>query len=92
MDTALYVLKENEIQENLQLVGFTEQQNKEVRCFCYIPILFFISSMYLFLLYGSPHMLARNSKLYLIRLKKREAMLFCACSFSKWTEFTQGIM
>ncbi|XP_014794991.1 PREDICTED: EF-hand calcium-binding domain-containing protein 7 [Calidris pugnax] len=30
VDTALYILKENETQENLQLVSFTEQQNKEV--------------------------------------------------------------
>ncbi|XP_051480461.1 EF-hand calcium-binding domain-containing protein 7 isoform X2 [Apus apus] len=30
VDTALYILKENESQENLQLVSFTEQQNKEV--------------------------------------------------------------
>lgn len=30
VDTALYVLKENETQENLQLVSFTEQQNKEM--------------------------------------------------------------
>ncbi|XP_025967383.2 EF-hand calcium-binding domain-containing protein 7 isoform X1 [Dromaius novaehollandiae] len=30
VDTALYVLKENESQENLQLVSFTEQQNKEM--------------------------------------------------------------
>ncbi|NXN39926.1 EFCB7 protein, partial [Rhinoptilus africanus] len=30
VDTALYILKENETQENLQLVGLTEQQNKEV--------------------------------------------------------------
>ncbi|NXC43217.1 EFCB7 protein, partial [Penelope pileata] len=30
VDTALYVLKENETQENLQLVCFTEQQNKEM--------------------------------------------------------------
>nr|XP_009686981.1 PREDICTED: EF-hand calcium-binding domain-containing protein 7 isoform X2 [Struthio camelus australis] len=30
VDTALYVLKENESQENLQLISFTEQQNKEM--------------------------------------------------------------
>ncbi|NXW10019.1 EFCB7 protein, partial [Fregetta grallaria] len=30
VDTALYILKENETQENLQLVSFTEQQNKEL--------------------------------------------------------------
>ncbi|XP_050817963.1 EF-hand calcium-binding domain-containing protein 7 isoform X2 [Gopherus flavomarginatus] len=30
VDTALYVLKENESQENLQLVSFTEAQNKEM--------------------------------------------------------------
>ncbi|KFQ01103.1 EF-hand calcium-binding domain-containing protein 7 isoform X2 [Haliaeetus albicilla] len=30
VDTALYILKENETQENLQLVSFTEQQNKEM--------------------------------------------------------------
>ncbi|NXP22651.1 EFCB7 protein, partial [Scytalopus superciliaris] len=30
VDTALFILKENETQENLQLVGFTELQNKEV--------------------------------------------------------------
>ncbi|KFW88032.1 EF-hand calcium-binding domain-containing protein 7 [Phalacrocorax carbo] len=30
VDTALYILKENETQENLQLVNFTEQQNKEM--------------------------------------------------------------
>ncbi|XP_065529216.1 EF-hand calcium-binding domain-containing protein 7 isoform X1 [Lathamus discolor] len=30
VDTALYILKENETQENLQLVSFTEQQNQEV--------------------------------------------------------------
>ncbi|KAM9238457.1 EF-hand calcium-binding domain-containing protein 7 [Leptosomus discolor] len=30
VDTSLYILKENETQENLQLVGFTEQQNKEM--------------------------------------------------------------
>ncbi|NXY86210.1 EFCB7 protein, partial [Alcedo cyanopectus] len=30
VDTALYILKENESQENLQLVSFTEQQNKEM--------------------------------------------------------------
>ncbi|NXL95557.1 EFCB7 protein, partial [Alectura lathami] len=30
VDTALYVLKENETQENLQFVCFTEQQNKEM--------------------------------------------------------------
>ncbi|NXI47271.1 EFCB7 protein, partial [Galbula dea] len=30
VDTALYILKENESQEKLQLVSFTEQQNKEV--------------------------------------------------------------
>ncbi|XP_075792263.1 EF-hand calcium-binding domain-containing protein 7 isoform X1 [Pelodiscus sinensis] len=29
-DTALYVLKENESQENLQLMGFTEVRNKEM--------------------------------------------------------------
>ncbi|XP_075280425.1 EF-hand calcium-binding domain-containing protein 7 isoform X3 [Opisthocomus hoazin] len=29
VDTALYILKENETPENLQLVSFTEQQNKE---------------------------------------------------------------
>ncbi|NXW85669.1 EFCB7 protein, partial [Alopecoenas beccarii] len=29
VDTALYILKENETQENLQLVSFTDQQNKE---------------------------------------------------------------
>ncbi|NXW44474.1 EFCB7 protein, partial [Nyctiprogne leucopyga] len=29
VDTALYILKENETQENLQLVSFTELQNKE---------------------------------------------------------------
>lgn len=31
VDTALYILKEGETQENLQLVSFTEQQNQEVR-------------------------------------------------------------
>ncbi|NWY03009.1 EFCB7 protein, partial [Nothoprocta ornata] len=30
VDTVLYVLKENENQDNLQLVSFTEQQNKEM--------------------------------------------------------------
>ncbi|NWV26619.1 EFCB7 protein, partial [Origma solitaria] len=30
VDTALFILKENETQENLQLVSFTELQNKEV--------------------------------------------------------------
>ncbi|KFP77681.1 EF-hand calcium-binding domain-containing protein 7, partial [Apaloderma vittatum] len=30
VDTALYILKESETQENLQLVSFTEQHNKEV--------------------------------------------------------------
>ncbi|NXU56260.1 EFCB7 protein, partial [Turnix velox] len=30
VDMALYILKENEAQENLQLVSFTEQQNKEM--------------------------------------------------------------
>ncbi|KAF1518383.1 EF-hand calcium-binding domain-containing protein 7, partial [Eudyptula minor] len=30
VDTALYILKENETQENLQLMSFTEQQNKEM--------------------------------------------------------------
>ncbi|NXY43359.1 EFCB7 protein, partial [Ceuthmochares aereus] len=30
VDTALYILKEKETQENLQLVSFTEQQNKEM--------------------------------------------------------------
>ncbi|XP_019387110.1 PREDICTED: EF-hand calcium-binding domain-containing protein 7 [Crocodylus porosus] len=30
VDTALYVLKENESQENLQLVSLTDQQNKEM--------------------------------------------------------------
>ncbi|NXJ37774.1 EFCB7 protein, partial [Ciconia maguari] len=30
VDTALYILKENETPENLQLVSFTEQQNKEM--------------------------------------------------------------
>lgn len=30
VDTVLYILKENETQENLQLVSFTDQQNKEV--------------------------------------------------------------
>ncbi|KAM9283714.1 EF-hand calcium-binding domain-containing protein 7 isoform 4-T6 [Morus bassanus] len=30
VDTALYILKENETQENLQVVSFTEQQNKEM--------------------------------------------------------------
>ncbi|NWI59778.1 EFCB7 protein, partial [Calyptomena viridis] len=30
VDTALFILKENETQENLQLVGFTELQNKEM--------------------------------------------------------------
>nr|XP_021393600.1 EF-hand calcium-binding domain-containing protein 7 [Lonchura striata domestica] len=30
VDTALFILKENEIQENLQLVSFTELQNKEM--------------------------------------------------------------
>ncbi|XP_067391643.1 EF-hand calcium-binding domain-containing protein 7 isoform X1 [Emydura macquarii macquarii] len=30
VDTALYVLKENETQENVQLVSFTEVQNKEM--------------------------------------------------------------
>ncbi|KFQ48992.1 EF-hand calcium-binding domain-containing protein 7, partial [Pelecanus crispus] len=30
VDTALYILKENETQENLQLVSFTEQQNREM--------------------------------------------------------------
>ncbi|NXK12516.1 EFCB7 protein, partial [Herpetotheres cachinnans] len=30
VDTALYILKESETQENLQLVSFTEQQNKEM--------------------------------------------------------------
>ncbi|XP_010136125.1 PREDICTED: EF-hand calcium-binding domain-containing protein 7 [Buceros rhinoceros silvestris] len=30
VDTALYILKEIETQENLQLVSFTEQQNKEM--------------------------------------------------------------
>ncbi|KFQ35586.1 EF-hand calcium-binding domain-containing protein 7 [Mesitornis unicolor] len=30
VDTALYILKENETQENLQLVSFTDQQNKEM--------------------------------------------------------------
>ncbi|NXL50869.1 EFCB7 protein, partial [Podilymbus podiceps] len=30
VDTALYILKENETQENLQLVSFTEQQTKEM--------------------------------------------------------------
>lgn len=30
VDTVLYVLKENETQENLQLVCFTDQQNKEM--------------------------------------------------------------
>ncbi|KAM6415294.1 EF-hand calcium-binding domain-containing protein 7 isoform 1-T1 [Rhynochetos jubatus] len=30
VDTALFILKENETQENLQLVSFTEQHNKEV--------------------------------------------------------------
>ncbi|NXU70600.1 EFCB7 protein, partial [Oreotrochilus melanogaster] len=30
VDTALYILKENETQENLQLVSFTEHQNKEM--------------------------------------------------------------
>ncbi|KAK2543429.1 hypothetical protein Q9966_003202 [Columba livia] len=29
VDTVLYILKENETQENLQLVSFTDQQNKE---------------------------------------------------------------
>nr|XP_028589040.1 EF-hand calcium-binding domain-containing protein 7 isoform X2 [Podarcis muralis] len=30
VDTALYILKENETEENIQLVGFTELRNKEV--------------------------------------------------------------
>ncbi|KFU85414.1 EF-hand calcium-binding domain-containing protein 7, partial [Chaetura pelagica] len=30
VDTALFILKENESQENLQLVSFTEQQNREM--------------------------------------------------------------
>ncbi|XP_034977470.2 EF-hand calcium-binding domain-containing protein 7 isoform X3 [Zootoca vivipara] len=30
VDTALYILKENEAEENIQLVGFTELRNKEV--------------------------------------------------------------
>ncbi|NXE51468.1 EFCB7 protein, partial [Casuarius casuarius] len=42
VDTALYVLKENESQENLQLVSFTEQQNKEARYFNYISMLIFL--------------------------------------------------
>ncbi|NXG32036.1 EFCB7 protein, partial [Dromaius novaehollandiae] len=42
VDTALYVLKENESQENLQLVSFTEQQNKEARYFNFISMLIFL--------------------------------------------------
>lgn len=42
VDTALFILKENETQENLQLVGFTELQNEEVRDFWCVPILIVI--------------------------------------------------
>lgn len=50
VDTALYILKENETQENLQLVSFTEQQNKEVWYFSCIPILIVLSLVHVLML------------------------------------------
>lgn len=35
VDTALYILKENESQANLQLMCFTELQNREVYIFIF---------------------------------------------------------
>lgn len=39
MDTALYILKENETEEKLNIVNFTELQNKEVRDILMFPVL-----------------------------------------------------
>lgn len=71
VDTALYILKENETQENLQLVSFTEQQNKEVRYFCCSPILIVIPLVYVLMLHGWVPSVWKEFKLYLIRLKER---------------------
>jgi len=60
VDTALYILKENETPENLQLVSFTEQQNKEVRCFCCIPVVTVIS-LCVNAAWVSSHVFGRNS-------------------------------
>lgn len=91
VDTDLYILKENETQENLQLVSFTEQQNKEVRWFC-IPILIIVSLVYVLMLHGWVPMCLAGIQTVPNQARGEKKPLFCACSLSKLTELVQGKM